>query len=130
MQCPMQFVFPIHPFVGHIFQFGQQTFLQANGCGGGQHRGILCGGRLLQQSDHEIRSARQAAQPVWTCRQYVIVLSPFSFLLVSIAQWNCSGSDPAKNGEFFVPHSLALIEDLNLLCVADRENERFVFSIE
>jgi len=31
---------------------------------------------------------------------------------------------PAANGEFFVPHSLALIEDLNLICVADRENER------
>jgi len=31
---------------------------------------------------------------------------------------------PAENGEFFVPHSLALIEDLNLICVADRENER------
>lgn len=33
-------------------------------------------------------------------------------------------SDSPKAGEFFVPHSLALIEDLNLLCVADRENER------
>ena len=31
---------------------------------------------------------------------------------------------PAENGEFFVPHSVSLIEDLNLLCVADRENER------
>ncbi|GMT30443.1 hypothetical protein PFISCL1PPCAC_21740 [Pristionchus fissidentatus] len=30
-----------------------------------------------------------------------------------------SGSSP-----FIIPHSLALIEDLNLLCVADRENER------
>lgn len=29
-----------------------------------------------------------------------------------------------KNGEFFVPHSLTLIEDMNLLCVADRENQR------
>jgi len=33
-------------------------------------------------------------------------------------------SKPPGVGEFFVPHSLALIEDLNLLCVADRENER------
>lgn len=32
-------------------------------------------------------------------------------------------TNPQK-GEFFVPHSLALVEDLNLLCVADRENER------
>jgi len=31
---------------------------------------------------------------------------------------------PAEDGQFFVPHSLALIEDLNMLCVADRENER------
>jgi len=33
-------------------------------------------------------------------------------------------SETPKNGEFLVPHSLTLIEDLNLLCVADRENER------
>lgn len=26
--------------------------------------------------------------------------------------------------QFSVPHSIALIEDLNLICVADRENER------
>jgi DNA-binding beta-propeller fold protein YncE len=31
---------------------------------------------------------------------------------------------PAQAGEFFVPHSIALIENLNLLCVADRENQR------
>jgi len=42
-----------------------------------------------------------------------------------IAKFGAPNSDnPPKNGEFFVPHSLALIEDLNLLCVADRENER------
>jgi len=35
-----------------------------------------------------------------------------------------NSADPPKIGEFFVPHSLVLIEDLNLLCVADRENER------
>ncbi|KAI6230122.1 Peptidylamidoglycolate lyase [Aphelenchoides fujianensis] len=34
-----------------------------------------------------------------------------------------SGDQP-KEGEFFVPHSIALIEDLNLLCVADRDNQR------
>uniref|UniRef100_A0A1I8BXI8 peptidylamidoglycolate lyase n=1 Tax=Meloidogyne hapla TaxID=6305 RepID=A0A1I8BXI8_MELHA len=33
-------------------------------------------------------------------------------------------SESPRNGEFLVPHSLTLIEDLNLLCVADRENER------
>ncbi|KAK0425848.1 hypothetical protein QR680_009425 [Steinernema hermaphroditum] len=31
---------------------------------------------------------------------------------------------PSVEGEFLVPHSLALIEDMNLICVADRENER------
>jgi len=35
-----------------------------------------------------------------------------------------NSENPPKVGEFFVPHSLALIEDLNLLCVADRENKR------
>jgi peptidylamidoglycolate lyase len=30
----------------------------------------------------------------------------------------------SEQDPFIVPHSLALIEDLNLLCVADRENER------
>jgi len=31
---------------------------------------------------------------------------------------------PAGNGQFNVPHSITLIEDLDLVCVADRENER------
>jgi len=31
---------------------------------------------------------------------------------------------PAEPGTFKVPHSVALVEDLGLLCVADRENER------
>ncbi|KAL3103281.1 hypothetical protein niasHS_002467 [Heterodera schachtii] len=35
-----------------------------------------------------------------------------------------NSGNPPKSGEFFVPHSIALIEDLNLVCVADRENER------
>jgi len=34
-----------------------------------------------------------------------------------------NGDEPA-NGEFFIPHSLTLVEDMNLLCVADRENQR------
>ncbi|GMT02123.1 hypothetical protein PENTCL1PPCAC_24297, partial [Pristionchus entomophagus] len=32
--------------------------------------------------------------------------------------------DSLGSSPFLIPHSLALIEDLNLLCVADRENER------
>jgi len=31
---------------------------------------------------------------------------------------------PAGNGQLNVPHSITLIEDLDLVCVADRENER------
>ncbi|CAD5211293.1 unnamed protein product [Bursaphelenchus xylophilus] len=34
-----------------------------------------------------------------------------------------SGISP-KAGEFFVPHSLVLIEDMNMICVADRDNHR------
>uniref|UniRef100_A0A183HK49 MMS1_N domain-containing protein n=1 Tax=Onchocerca flexuosa TaxID=387005 RepID=A0A183HK49_9BILA len=30
----------------------------------------------------------------------------------------------AIRNRFSIPHSIALIEDLNLICVADRENER------
>ncbi|VDL79995.1 unnamed protein product [Nippostrongylus brasiliensis] len=33
-------------------------------------------------------------------------------------------SDEMGPSEFVIPHSLALIEDMNLICVADRENER------
>jgi peptidylamidoglycolate lyase len=35
-----------------------------------------------------------------------------------------NSANPPHIGEFFIPHSLVLIEDLNVLCVADRENER------
>lgn len=34
------------------------------------------------------------------------------------------GVYPPPPGTFSVPHSVTLIEDWNLLCVADRENER------
>ncbi|CAI5439810.1 unnamed protein product [Caenorhabditis angaria] len=32
--------------------------------------------------------------------------------------------EPNQPTEFLIPHSIALIEDLNIICVADRENER------
>jgi len=35
-----------------------------------------------------------------------------------------NSADEPLDGEFRVPHSLALIEDMDLLCVADRDNER------
>ncbi|VDM43447.1 unnamed protein product [Toxocara canis] len=37
---------------------------------------------------------------------------------------NVRGEVVPEDGEFWIPHSLALIEDMNLICVADRENER------
>ena len=42
-----------------------------------------------------------------------------------VTQWSC-GLVPEEPGpgEFFIPHSLAVMEDQNLLCVADRENGR------
>jgi len=56
------------------------------------------------------------------CNSRVMKFNKEGKLLASFGQPN---SDvPPKVGEFRVPHSLALIEDLNLLCVADRENER------
>ncbi|CAI4228182.1 unnamed protein product [Auanema sp. JU1783] len=33
-------------------------------------------------------------------------------------------ADEAEPSDFLIPHSLALIEDMNMICVADRENER------
>jgi peptidylamidoglycolate lyase len=42
-----------------------------------------------------------------------------------VAEFGSANSDsPPLDGEFWTPHSLALIEDLDLLCVADRDNER------
>lgn len=35
---------------------------------------------------------------------------------------------PVADGTFNLPHSVALVEDWNLLCVADRENERIQVS--
>ncbi|KAK6105108.1 NHL repeat family protein [Brugia pahangi] len=35
-----------------------------------------------------------------------------------------NGLGEAASSQFSIPHSIALIEDLNLICVADRENER------
>lgn len=56
------------------------------------------------------------------CNSRIVKFSAEGKFLGSFGHSN-SGSEP-KNGEFFVPHSLTLIEDLNLLCVADRENQR------
>ncbi|CAG9540361.1 unnamed protein product [Cercopithifilaria johnstoni] len=35
-----------------------------------------------------------------------------------------NGFGAVANNQFSIPHSIALIEDLNLICVAERENER------
>lgn len=42
---------------------------------------------------------------------------------VSLCSVASSGSHP-EPGQFYVPHSLALVPHLGLLCVADRENGR------
>lgn len=52
------------------------------------------------------------------------MLNNKSKLILSIANLINSGFDEAIGSQFSIPHSIALIEDLNLICVADRENER------
>jgi peptidylamidoglycolate lyase len=56
------------------------------------------------------------------CNSRVMKFDKEGNLITTFGEPN--SADPPKIGEFFVPHSLVLIEDLNLLCVADRENER------
>jgi len=56
------------------------------------------------------------------CNSRVMKFSKDGRLLAQFGHKNTV--HPPRNGEFLVPHSLTLIEDLNLLCVADRENER------
>jgi hypothetical protein len=42
-----------------------------------------------------------------------------------LAKFGTANEDfPINDGQFRIPHSIALIEDMNLVCVADRENER------
>jgi len=57
------------------------------------------------------------------CNSRIVKFSAEGKYLGSFGNMNSNQNKPA-NGEFFVPHSLALVEDLNLLCVADRENQR------
>ncbi|KAI6182933.1 Peptidylamidoglycolate lyase [Aphelenchoides bicaudatus] len=57
------------------------------------------------------------------CNSRIMKFSADGKFLGSFGNMNTDQEKPA-NGEFFVPHSIALIEDLNLLCVADRENQR------
>jgi len=57
------------------------------------------------------------------CNSRIMKFSADGKFIGSFGSMNSDQNKP-KNGEFFVPHSLTLIEDLNLLCVADRENQR------
>lgn len=57
------------------------------------------------------------------CNSRIMKFDAKGKFLGSFGNMNTDQEQP-KNGELFVPHSLALIEDLNLLCVADRENQR------
>ncbi|XP_037386020.1 peptidyl-glycine alpha-amidating monooxygenase isoform X14 [Talpa occidentalis] len=56
------------------------------------------------------------------CNSRIVQFSPSGMF---ITQWGeaSSGSSP-EPGQFHVPHSLALVPHLDLLCVADRENGR------
>ncbi|XP_007526867.1 peptidyl-glycine alpha-amidating monooxygenase isoform X2 [Erinaceus europaeus] len=56
------------------------------------------------------------------CNSRIVQFSPSG---IFITQWGeeSSGDNP-KPGQFYVPHSLALVPHLDLLCVADRENGR------
>ncbi|KAI1721589.1 NHL repeat domain-containing protein [Ditylenchus destructor] len=56
------------------------------------------------------------------CNSRIMKFNKEGKLIASFGSQN--SANPPQVGEFFVPHSLALIEDLNLLCVADRENRR------
>ncbi|VDP18631.1 unnamed protein product [Heligmosomoides polygyrus] len=54
------------------------------------------------------------------CNSRVLKFDPSGKLVDSFG----AAGDELGPSEFVVPHSLALIEDMNLICVADRENER------
>ncbi|XP_055962575.1 peptidyl-glycine alpha-amidating monooxygenase isoform X8 [Sorex fumeus] len=56
------------------------------------------------------------------CNSRIVQFSPYGKF---VTQWGeaSSGSHP-EPGQFYVPHSLALVAHLGLLCVADRENGR------
>jgi len=42
----------------------------------------------------------------------------------SLVFYSVGGSGSPGNDEFLIPHSLALIEDSDVICVADREHDR------
>ncbi|VDL79070.1 unnamed protein product [Nippostrongylus brasiliensis] len=54
------------------------------------------------------------------CNSRVLKFDPTGKLVDSFG----AAGDEMGPSEFVIPHSLALIEDMNLICVADRENER------
>ncbi|VDM51591.1 unnamed protein product [Angiostrongylus costaricensis] len=51
-------------------------------------------------------------------------VEPFHSSGIVLSIKNSVVTDELGSSEFVIPHSLALIEDMNLICVADRENER------
>ncbi|KAI6178085.1 Peptidylamidoglycolate lyase [Aphelenchoides besseyi] len=57
------------------------------------------------------------------CNSRIVKFDRNGKYLGSFGAANSDPTDP-KIGEFSTPHSLALIDDLNLLCVADRDNQR------
>ncbi|KAL3997393.1 NHL repeat family protein [Acanthocheilonema viteae] len=57
------------------------------------------------------------------CNNRIMKFDENGKLLAEFGHFNGFG-EAAVASQFSIPHSIALIEDLNLICVADRENQR------
>jgi len=57
------------------------------------------------------------------CNSRIVKFSPDGKYVLEFGK-SSNGVYPPPTGTFTIPHSVTLIEDWNLLCVADRENER------
>jgi peptidylamidoglycolate lyase len=57
------------------------------------------------------------------CNSRIVKYSPEGKYILEFGK-SSNGVYPPPAGTFSVPHSVTLVEDWNLLCVADRENER------
>jgi len=57
------------------------------------------------------------------CNSRIVKFMPDGTFITSFGK-SSDGHIPPPVGTFSIPHSLTLIEDWNILCVADRENQR------
>jgi len=58
------------------------------------------------------------------CNSRIMKFAADGTFITSFGKPTAATLMPASPGTFQIPHSVALVEDWNLLCVADRENER------